>query len=277
MPALLAHEAGIRLTIFAGVLLAMLALEARAPRRIARSPTALRRANNLALLLVDTALVRLLFPVLAVGLALERQGAGLIPLLGLPPWLQMVVAIILLDLAIYWQHRLFHAVPLLWRLHMVHHADPDFDVTTALRFHPGEIILSMLFKLALVWLLGPPAVAVMLFELLLNACAMFNHGNVRLPAGLDARLRRLIVTPDMHRVHHSVLPQEQQSNFGFCLSLWDRWLGTHAPQPQGGHGAMRIGLAATAPRPRDLWLDRLILLPWQRLPPTGPQPTGPRQ
>lgn len=263
---MLAHEAAIRLAVFAGVLAIMLLWEMLAPARTATAATRIRRANNLALVALDTLLLRLLFPVLAVGLALEREGQGLIPLLGLPAWLAMAVAVVLFDLAIYWQHRLFHAVPLFWRLHRVHHADPDFDVTTALRFHPGEIILSMTLKLALVWLLGPPAEAVMIFEVLLNASAMFNHGNVRLPAGAEAMLRRLIVTPDLHRVHHSERAGEMHRNFGFCLSLWDRWFDTLTAQPQAGHVAMRIGLPGPAPTARDLWLDRLLLMPWRSAP-----------
>jgi sterol desaturase/sphingolipid hydroxylase (fatty acid hydroxylase superfamily) len=154
-------------------------------------------------------------------------------------------------------------VPLFWRLHRVHHADPDFDVTTALRFHPGEIVLSMLIKLALVWLLGPPAQAVIIFEVLLNASAMFNHGNVRLPAALDRLLRLAIVTPDLHRVHHSVHGAEMNRNFGFCLSVWDRWFGTLAAQLRDGHQAMRIGLPGPASPVRDLWLDRLLIMPWR--------------
>ena len=258
---MLTHEPAIRLTIFAGVLLAMLAWEQLAPRRAATAPTALRRANNLALVAIDTLLLRLLFPVLAVGLAARLEGPGLLSLLPAPRWLLAVLAVLVFDCAIYWQHRLFHAVPLLWRLHRVHHADPDFDVTTALRFHPGEIILSMAIKLALVALLGPPAEAVMIFEVLLNASAMFNHGNVGLPGRIDAALRRLIVTPDMHRVHHSVRPAEMHRNFGFCLSVWDHWFGTAIDQPQGGHKAMRIGVRGLSETTRDLWLDRLLLMP----------------
>lgn len=262
---MLTHEAAIRLAAFGGVLLAMLAWEQLAPRRAPTAPTALRRANNLALVAVDTLLLRLLFPVLAVGLAVQMDGssgfAGLLSLLHLPRWLAVVLAVLILDCAIYWQHRLFHAVPALWRLHRVHHADPDFDVTTALRFHPGEILLSMAIKLALVALIGPPAEAVMIFEVLLNASAMFNHGNVGLPAGVDRSVRRLIVTPDMHRVHHSVRPAEMHRNFGFFLSVWDQWFGTALDQPRGGHGAMQIGVPGLSATPRDLWLDRLLLMP----------------
>jgi sterol desaturase/sphingolipid hydroxylase (fatty acid hydroxylase superfamily) len=262
---MLTHEAAIRLAAFGGVLLAMLAWEQLAPRRAPTAPTALRRANNLALVAIDTLLLRLLFPVLAVGLAVQMDGSngfgGLLSLLHLPRWLAVVLAVLIFDCAIYWQHRLFHAVPALWRLHRVHHADPDFDVTTALRFHPGEIILSMAIKLALVAMRGPPAEAVMIFEVLLNASAMFNHVNVGLPAGVDRNVRRLIVTPDMHRVHHSVQPAEMHRNFGFFLSVWDQWFGTALDQPRGGHRAMRIGVPCLSTTPRDLWLDRLLLMP----------------
>jgi sterol desaturase/sphingolipid hydroxylase (fatty acid hydroxylase superfamily) len=271
--AILANEPAIRLTVFAGVLLAMLAWEQLAPRRVATASTALRRANNLALVAFDTLVLRMLFPVLAVGLAIKMAGSGLFSLMSLPHWLAVVLAVLAFDCAIYWQHRLFHAVPALWRLHRVHHADPDFDVTTALRFHPGEIVLSMAIKLALVAVLGPPAEAVMIFEVLLNASAMFNHGNVRLPAGADRIIRRLIVTPDMHRVHHSVRPAEMQRNFGFFLSVWDQIFGTALDQPQGGHAAMRIGVPGLSASPRDLWLDRLLLMPAQETP-APPQGRG---
>lgn len=253
-------EAALRLAMFVGVLMAMLLWEQRAPARPALAPTALRRVNNLSLVALDTALVRLVFPVLAVTLAAARDGGGLFGLLPLPGWLATVTAIILFDLAIYWQHRLFHAVPALWRLHRVHHADPDVDVTTALRFHPGEIILSMAIKLGLVWLLGPPAVAVMLFEIVLNASAMFNHGNVALPGRLETALRRIIVTPEMHRVHHAAHPADMNRNFGFCLSLWDHAFASHAA---AAHQPGRLGLPGPVPVPRDLWIDRLLTLPWR--------------
>lgn len=257
-------EASLRLAIFAGVLILMLCWERLAPARTATAPTALRRANNIAMVALDTLLLRLLFPVLAAGLAAERDGHGLFAhlsaLVPLPGWLEMLLAVILFDLAIYWQHRLFHVVPALWRLHRVHHADPDVDVTTALRFHPGEIILSMAIKLALVWLLGPPALAVMIFEVLLNASAMFNHGNVALPGRLEAALRRIIVTPEMHCIHHMAHPADMNRNFGFCLSLWDRWFGSAAAVPHGS----AIGLPGLPPEPRDLWIDRLLTMPWRR-------------
>lgn len=259
-----ASEPVIRLAVFAGVLAAMLAWEEIAPRRVPAPGRAVRRLHNAGLLIIGTLLLRAGVPVLAVGAAAwaQARGLGLFNMIALPAGLAIVAGIIALDLAIYAQHRLFHAVPALWRLHRVHHADPDFDVTTALRFHPLEILLSMAFKLALVVLLGAPPLAVLIFEILLNALAMFNHGNVALPAGMDRALRRIIVTPDLHRVHHSVIAGEQQRNFGFNLSLWDRLFGTLQAQPQAGHHGMTIGLAhwrdARAQR-----LDRLLLQPFQ--------------
>jgi len=209
-------------------------------------------------------LLRLVFPTAAVGFALfaARQGWGLLNAVSPPFWLALLVAVLVLDFAIYLQHVLFHAVPALWRLHRVHHADLEFDVTTGLRFHPLEILLSMAIKLAVIAALGPPALAVLIFEVLLNATSMFNHGNVRMPAGLDRVLRWLVVTPDMHRVHHSVLPHETNSNFGFNLPWWDRLLGTYRARPAAGHTGMTIGIEQFR-APRELWLDRLLLQPFR--------------
>jgi sterol desaturase/sphingolipid hydroxylase (fatty acid hydroxylase superfamily) len=222
----------------------------------------LRWSNNLALVAVDTLVVRVTFPVVAVGLAAmaEQRGWGLLNSFQLPPWLGFGLALLALDLVIYLQHVMFHAVPALWRLHRMHHADLEFDVTTGLRFHPGEIVLSMGIKLAAVAALGPPAAAVLVFEMLLNATAMFNHGNIRLPPGLDRVLRWLVVTPDMHRVHHSVRTEETNSNFGFNLPWWDRLLGTYRAQPATGHEGMTIGIDRFRTR-RDLWLDRMLIQP----------------
>ena len=183
-------------------------------------------------------------------------------LLALPAWVGVVASVVLLDLAIYFQHVLFHAVPVLWRLHRMHHADLDFDVTTGLRFHPIEILLSMVIKLAVVAALGAPALAVLIFEVLLNATSMFNHGNVRIPAGLDRVLRWVVVTPDMHRVHHSILSRETNSNFGFNLPWWDRLFGTYRAQPAAGHEGMTIGIEQFRD-PRELRLDRMLLQPFR--------------
>jgi sterol desaturase/sphingolipid hydroxylase (fatty acid hydroxylase superfamily) len=259
---ILAQEATLRLTVFLAVLVAMALWEVAAPRRRQDIPRVIRWTNNLAMVVIDTVIVRLTFPILAVGLALmaEAHGWGLFNALDVPLWLAVLLSILLLDLAIYLQHVLFHAVPGLWRLHRMHHADLEFDVTTGLRFHPVEIVLSMVIKLAMVAALGAPAVAVLLFEVLLNATALFNHANIRLPAGVDRVLRWVMVTPDMHRVHHSVVPAETNSNFGFNLPWWDRLLGTYRAQPKAGHEGMTIGIEQFR-TPRDLWLDRMLVQP----------------
>lgn len=263
---ILAAEPVLRLTAFAGVLLALMVWELISPRRRREIPRLVRWTNNLALVVIDTAVLRLAFPLLAVALALwaEESGWGLFNLFGAPLWLAVPLSVLLLDLAIYGQHVLFHKVPLLWRLHRVHHADLEFDVTTGLRFHPGEIVLSMLIKLALVAALGAPALAVLLFEVLLNATSMFNHSNIRLPLGLDRVLRLIVVTPDMHRVHHSILRHETDSNYGFNLPWWDRLFGTYRAQPEAGHDAMTIGIGQFR-TPRDLWLDRMLLQPFRAM------------
>jgi sterol desaturase/sphingolipid hydroxylase (fatty acid hydroxylase superfamily) len=259
---LLANEPLIRLFFLLGILVAMAAWEVAAPRRRREVPRLLRWTNNLGVVVVDTIVLRLSFPIVAVGLALlaEERGWGLLNAFDVPAWLAFAVSVLALDLAIYLQHVMFHAVPALWRLHRMHHADLEFDVTTGLRFHPVEILLSMGIKLAVVAVLGPPAVAVLVFEVLLNATAMFNHSNVRLPLGLDRVLRWIVVTPDMHRVHHSIHPSETNSNFGFNLPWWDRLLGTYRAQPRQGHEAMTIGIEQFR-TPRDLWLDRMLIQP----------------
>lgn len=245
-------------TVFAGLAFA----ERMLPRRTQVIGRHRRWPSNLGLVAVDTAFIRIVFPTAAVGLAViaADRGWGLFNQIALPGWIAGIAAFLLLDLVIYGQHRLFHAVPLLWRLHRVHHADLEIDVTTGIRFHPGEIVLSMLLKLAAVLVIGAPAVAVLVFEVALNASSMFNHANLKLPDSLDATLRRLIVTPDMHRVHHSIVRRETDSNFGFNLSAWDRWLGTYRAQPKAGHEGMTIGLAQFRD-PAELRLDRLLLQP----------------
>lgn len=252
----------IRIAAFFTVLVVMAAWELLQPRRRREIPRLLRWTSNLGIVAIDTMLVRLAFPLVAVGLALvaEERGWGLFNLVAAPAWLAFLVSVLALDLAIYLQHVLFHAVPTLWRLHRMHHADLEFDVTTGLRFHPLEILISMGIKLALVAALGPPALAVLTFEVLLNATSMFNHGNVRIPAGVDQALRWLVVTPDMHRVHHSVLPNETNTNFGFNLPWWDRLLGTYRAQPRDGHEGMTIGIEQFRTY-GDLRLDRMLLQP----------------
>jgi sterol desaturase/sphingolipid hydroxylase (fatty acid hydroxylase superfamily) len=265
MDALLAAEPLIRLSAFAGVFAAMAAWELAAPRRAQEIGRGWRWPNNLGVVVVDTVVLRLFFPTAAVGLALagETRGWGLFNNLDWPTWIETVTAVIALDLVIYLQHVLFHAVPALWRLHRMHHADLEFDVTTGVRFHPVEILISMVIKFGAVAALGAPAVAVLAFEVLLNATSMFNHGNVRLPRRLDAFLRWIVVTPEMHRVHHSIERRETDSNFGFNLPWWDRLFGTYRAEPAAGHEGMVIGIPAFRD-PVELRLDRMLLQPLRR-------------
>jgi sterol desaturase/sphingolipid hydroxylase (fatty acid hydroxylase superfamily) len=259
---LLGHEAAVRLSVFLGMLVAMMLWEVSAPRRRLEIPRVIRWSNNLALVVIDTAILRLAFPVLAVGMAglAEARGWGLFNLIDLPVWVAVLGSMLILDLVIYLQHVLFHAVPGLWRLHRMHHADLDFDATTGLRFHPVEIVLSMAIKLAVVVAIGAPPEAVLAFEVILNATSLFNHANIRLPPGMDRVLRWVLVTPDMHRVHHSTDPRETNSNYGFSVPWWDRLLGTYVAQPAKGHERMEIGIEQFRTR-RDLWLDRMLLQP----------------
>jgi sterol desaturase/sphingolipid hydroxylase (fatty acid hydroxylase superfamily) len=258
------YEPYIRLGAFGGVFVAMALWEFIQPRRKQSIGRGWRWPNNLGVVALNTLLVRVVFPATAVGLALvaEARGWGLFNLVALPAWVGVVSSVVVLDLAIYLQHVLFHAVPALWRLHRMHHADLDFDVSTGLRFHPIEIVLSMLIKFTVVAALGAPALAVLIFEVLLNATSMFNHGNVRIHAGLDRILRWLVVTPDMHRVHHSILSRETNSNFGFNLPWWDRLFGTYRAQPAAGHDGMTIGIEQFRDR-RELGLDRMLLQPFR--------------
>jgi sterol desaturase/sphingolipid hydroxylase (fatty acid hydroxylase superfamily) len=225
---------------------------------------------------VDTLLVRIVFPTTAVGLALvaNTHGIGLFNVARPPFWVGVVASVILLDLAIYFQHVLFHAVPLLWRLHRMHHADLDIDVSTGLRFHPVEILLSTVIKFTVVMALGAPAIAVLVFEILLNATSVFNHSNVYIPDGFDRLLRWFVVTPDMHRVHHSIVSRETNSNFGFNLPWWDRSFGTYRAQPAAGHEAMIIGIEQFRD-PRELGLDRMLVQPFRG--DAGSYPLGERQ
>lgn len=261
---MLAYEPFVRLAAFIGVFALMALWELLAPRRRQTIGRGVRWPNNIAIVVIDTVVVRILFPTAAVGLALiaETRGWGLFNHLGLAWWINIPLAVIVLDLAIYAQHVLFHAVPALWRLHRMHHADLEFDVTTGVRFHPVEIVLSMAIKLGVVAALGTSAVGVLIFEVLLNATSMFNHGNVRIPAQLDRVLRWLVVTPEMHRVHHSIEPRETNSNFGFNLPWWDRLFGTYRAQPAAGHQAMIIGIQQFRD-PRELRVDRMLHQPFR--------------
>jgi sterol desaturase/sphingolipid hydroxylase (fatty acid hydroxylase superfamily) len=260
----LRYEAVIRLSCFGGVLLLMALWELLAPRRRLTVRRPARWASNLGLVALNTLAVRFLVPLGAAGTALVAQERdwGLFNNLELPGWLAVVLAVVALDLIIYLQHVMFHAVPLLWRLHMVHHADLDFDVTTGTRFHLLEILLSMGIKMAAVALLGAPAVAVVAFEVLLNATSMFSHGNVRLPGWLDRALRLVVVTPDMHRSHHSALREETNSNFGFNLPWWDYLFGTYRARPAAGHEGMTIGLEQVRDERTADRLDGMLLLPF---------------
>jgi sterol desaturase/sphingolipid hydroxylase (fatty acid hydroxylase superfamily) len=238
-------EATIRLLLFLGIFAAMALFELVLPRRELIFSRARRWTTNLAIVAVDTAVLRIVFPMAAVGVALwaEAGGYGLFALAGLPLWLAGLLGFVLLDFAVWAEHWASHKIPLLWRIHKMHHADRDIDVTTALRFHPLEIVISMLWKAAVVLAFGIPAIAVLVFEVVLNGAAMFNHANFRLPLVLDRWLRLVVVTPDMHRVHHSVIRSETDSNYGFNLAVWDRIFGTYTDQPREGHEGMTIGLA----------------------------------
>ncbi|MBI4237541.1 MAG: sterol desaturase family protein [Deltaproteobacteria bacterium] len=257
------NEPVLRFGFFLGVFLLMALWEILAPRRERVASRKIRWTGNFGVVLISTLLVRFLIPTAAVGLAMiaDERGWGLFHHLALPSWLVVFLSVLFLDLAIYLQHVLFHAVPILWRLHRMHHADLDFDVTTGVRFHPVEILLSMGIKMGVVAALGPPAVAVLIFEILLNATSMFNHGNVRIPQGLDRVLRCFVVTPEMHRVHHSIVPSETNSNFGFNSPWWDRLLGTYRAEPRAGHIGMTIGIEQFRTI-RDLRLDRMLLQPF---------------
>jgi sterol desaturase/sphingolipid hydroxylase (fatty acid hydroxylase superfamily) len=256
-------EAKIRLGFFFGIFTLIALLEWLAPRRALTTSKTSRWFTNLAIIVLNPISVRLVFPVLPVGMALLAADRhwGLLNIMALPYWLKVVIAVIILDFSIYLQHVLHHAIPILWRLHMVHHADLDFDVTTGMRFHPFEIILSMGIKLMAIAALGSPALAVLIFEVALNATSMFNHSNIHVPERIDRILRLFIVTPDMHRVHHSVIIRETNSNYGFNLPLWDRLLGTYKDQPERGHDGMMIGLSQFRD-PKRLTLPRLLILPF---------------
>ena len=255
-------EGAIRLAAFVAVFAAVALWEALAPRRKRSFGRRARWPHNLGLLLVDVALVRVFAPGAAIAVAMTAAGSGwgLLNALALPGWSAIAAGIALLDLAIYFQHVMFHAVPALWRLHRVHHADLDFDVTTGARFHPMEILISTAIKCAAIAALGAPVISVFVFEIVLNATAMFNHANASLPQRLERWLRWLVVTPDMHRVHHSVRYEESSSNFGFNLPWWDRLFGTYRARPRLGHDAMTIGVDAFR-SPQDLRLDRLLVQP----------------
>ena len=270
----LAHEPIVRFAAFLLMLTAMAVWEVLAPRRSQTVSKVKRWANNLALLLINSVLVRVLFPAAAVGFAAfaETHHMGLLRILEIPEAISVVASIVVLDLAIYLQHLLFHAAPLLWRLHRVHHADLEFDVTTGARFHPIEVLLSMGIKFLLIVTLGPPVFAVLIFETLLNVTAMFNHSNIAMPGWMDLVLRGVLVTPDMHRVHHSIDRAETNSNFGFCFSLWDRLLGTYRQAPALGHLAMTLGVPELRELKKVVDLKGMLAIPFNST--ARPDPAG---
>ena len=260
---LLSNEVYIRLGFFFGVFAVMAAWELAAPRRQLRQSKVVRWYANLGIVVLNTGLARIVFPLapVAVAIVAAERGWGFLHVMEVPFWAAVVIAVVILDFAIYIQHIMVHAVPVLWRLHRMHHADLDFDVTTGARFHPVEILLSIAIKMAVIVLIGAAPVAVLIFEVVLNATSMFNHSNVALPPGLDRVMRLLVVTPDMHRVHHSELPHETNSNFGFNLPWWDRLFGTYRDQPEKGHDAMTIGIDLFRD-PGALHLHRMLAQPF---------------
>lgn len=265
MISIIDHEIQLRAGAFIVVLSAMAAWEWWAPCRVLTVAKWVRWRSNLGLVVLNSVILRLLFPAAAVGMAhfAERHGWGVLNYLHLTPWLAALLAVIALDFAIWLQHVMVHAIPLLWRLHRVHHADLDFDLTTGVRFHPLEIVLSMLVKFSAIALIGPPVAAVIVFEVLLNATAMFNHGNVSLPGWLERPLRTLLVTPDMHRIHHSVEDDETNSNFGFNLSCWDRLFGTYRERSRAGQQGMTIGIRGFRSPTEVCGLAGMLALPFR--------------
>ena len=262
---ILEHEARIRMAFFFGTLIIMGVWEIIAPRRALTVSKAIRWLNNIGIVFLNSLIIRLIFPAAAVGVAItvNVQGWGLFNYYAVPSPVSIILSIVLLDFIIYLQHVLVHAVPVLWRLHRMHHADPDFDVTTGSRFHPIEILLSILIKFAAIAVLGTPVIAVILFEIILNISSMFNHSNIRLPSSLDKFIRLFIVTPDMHRVHHSIYDHEANSNFGFCIPWWDRLFGTYKAQPDDGHKGMTIGIHTYREPHQVSWITGMLLLPFK--------------
>lgn len=261
------HETILRLSVFLGLFVVFAGLETLSPRRRRVQPRGHRWLTNLAITALDTLTLRALavfLPLLAVGAALDAQaqGWGLFNLVDLPPWIEWAAAVLILDFAIWGQHLITHKVPVFWRFHRVHHADRDLDVTTAVRFHPVEIAASMALKIGLVYLLGPAPWAVVAFEILLNGTALFNHANLALPPRLDALIRLVLVTPDMHRIHHSIHRHEHDSNFGFALSIWDRIFRTYRAAPEGGVEGMTVGLQWQDENPSKLGWS--LMLPFRR-------------
>lgn len=258
------NELLIRFGCFSSTLLIMSVWEMIAPRRKLLVSKKLRWLSNVGILALNTLILRAIFPLAAVGAAAiaAQQNWGLFNLISLPHWQSVLLSVISLDLMIYWQHVIFHKFPILWQLHKVHHADRDFDLTTGLRFHPLEILLSMAIKITGITLLGAPVMAVMIFEILLNSTALFNHGNINLPLKFDHILRWAVVTPDMHRIHHSVITRETNSNFGFNIPWWDYLFGTYRDSPVMGQENMEIGLSEYQQTLRVEQLPWMLILPF---------------
>jgi len=261
---LLNNEGTWRLSVFIIIFLVMIIWETLIPRRQRNKSTNVRRVNNLGIMFIYTLVVRLVVPLLPVGAAFyaAENSLGLFNIVDLPLMVTAVLTLILFDIAIYFQHRISHSIPIFWRLHRMHHTDTEIDITTGIRFHPIEIVLSLFIKLAIVILLGAPAIAVLIFEVLLSSCALFNHSNVKLPNAVDKALRWIIVTPDMHRVHHSVHREETDSNFGFSVPWWDRIFGTYCAQPKDGHLSMQIGIETFRDN-KDSRVDQLLIQPFK--------------
>ncbi len=259
------NQTVIRLTFFLSILLIVGVWELQKPRLILKNSKLIRWVSNLGIVFLNSVLLKIIFPLTATGLAIyaETKGWGVFNIVSIDPTLKVILSILMLDMVIYFQHVMFHAVPLFWQLHQMHHVDLDYDVTTGSRFHPIEIILSMGVKFTFIVLLGVPALAVILFEIILNGAAMFNHGNIYIPPQIDKYLRLFIVTPDMHRIHHSVVVKETHSNFGFNVPWWDRLFGTYIAEPEAGRTQIEIG----TPKFRDakyLGLHWMLILPFIR-------------
>ena len=263
---LLQNETYVRLTFFFGILTIIAVWEFFSPRRKLNESKLLRWVNNLGLVVFNSFISKLVFPIAAVGIAHEAANSdwGILHYLPISYWQGVFISIILLDLVIYIQHVMFHSLPLLWRLHRVHHADLDYDVTTGARFHTIEILLSMIIKFIAIVLIGAPATGVIMFEIILNGMAMFNHGNIRLPSKIDSFIRTIFVTPDMHRVHHSILADETNSNFGFNLSIWDKTFGTYKKEPDKGHENMTIGIDLYRDRKECTFITGMLMMPFYK-------------
>lgn len=263
---ILENAMALRLSFFLGIFVLIALWEVRKPKRLLQIKKSIRWFNNLSLIALNSSVLHLLFPATAIGIAVfaNEQGWGFFNYYDAPIILSLLVSLIALDFIIYFQHVMFHSVPVLWRLHQVHHADLDYDVTTGTRFHPVEMILSMLIKAISIMLLGAPVIAVILFEIILNAAAMFNHGNIHISKKYDRLLRWLIVTPDMHRIHHSANDDETNSNFGFNLPWWDRLFGTYLENPKKDHRDMLIGLCEYRDTQQTTWLNGILSMPFKQ-------------